>query len=186
MVDVLLLGKGRVHHDPVPLMVNAIILDELQEVDADHSGIGLAFEVVFHVPVKLQTVQGLDPGLEHDVGQVALSAGRLQDNTGAVQLGHPAHLLRNGAGRGEELVLLFEVNRLAGHQDVVQQLGGVAVSEHMALGLAVPLAADVDQHLVHGLIGGPVKLAVREKEGVPLHAALPKDAEDVVSDPAHG
>ena len=91
VVDVLLLGKGRIHHDPAPLMVDAIILGEVQKVDADHSGVGLAFEVAFHVPVELQTIQHLNASLKHDVGQVALSAGRLQDNTGAVQLGHLAH-----------------------------------------------------------------------------------------------
>ena len=119
--------------------------------------------MLFHVPVKLQANQLFHARFMNDVCQIALATLRLQHNAGVVQLGQFTHSLRNGARCREKLILLFEVGNLPRQNHVVQQFGGIAVSENVALRFPVPLAANAFQHFVDCLIGGAVKLALREK-----------------------
>ena len=185
VVNVLLPRKRRIHHNARPRGFNSRVFDKFQEINARESCIGLAGQGLLHLPVKLQANQLLHPGLINDICQIAFPAGRLQHDTGGVQFGHLAHLLRNGPRSGKELVLLLEVGDLPGQNHVVQQFGGITVSENVALRFPIPLTANAFQHLVHSLIGAAFKLTIREEKSVALSPAFSENIQNVVGNFAH-
>ena len=124
--------------------------------------------------------------LPNDIRQLAVAAGRLQYLGCAVDLGHLAHSLGDGAGRREELILALQVFHFLREHDVLQHLRHIVVlSEDVSLCLSIPLAAHVLQNLVDLRVGLAVKLNAWQVKQISVRSALAQHVQHILRDLCH-
>ena len=183
MVDVLMARKGRVHHDAVDSA--DFLLRHVQKIAVVHA-IGLLGQIPLHVGVQFDAAHTGGQMLPNDIRQLAVAAGRLQYLGCAVDLGHLAHSLGDGARRREELILSLQVFHFLREQDVLQHLRHIVIlGEDVGFCLSVPLAAHVLQNLVDLRVSLAVKLNTRQVKQVAVRSALAQHIQHILRNFRH-
>src|SRR5579871_733887 len=154
VVDVLLLGEGRIHDDPV-----VALLLELHEVLADEP-IALFLEVLLVSFLDLDKFElAVRTGCADYVGDRAAAGGRLEDLHPGTKLGDLDQHLGHEPRSHESLRPLLDVHRLPGGERLGDLFSGVSLEDVTALA-PVPFPAQGLEHLVDGDVEIPGELLV--------------------------